>query len=61
MHNVQVDTATSKVPVAAVIETAKHVLYTGHISGGEFFGYNVEDVNIVRTGEAGYDALQDVE
>ena len=42
-----------------VIETAKHVLYTGHIGDGKIFVYDVENVVKVRTGEEGYDALQD--
>jgi Amt family ammonium transporter len=61
LPKVQVDIVISKVPVATVIETAKHVLYTGHIGDGKIFVYNVEDVIKVRTGETGYDALQDVE
>ena len=44
-----------------VIETAKKVLYTGHIGDGKIFVYDVENVIKVRTGEEGYDALQDVE
>ena len=51
----------SKVPVRTVIETAKKVLYTGHIGDGKIFVYDVENVVKVRTGEEGYDALQDVE
>jgi len=51
----------SKVPVRHVIETAKSVLYTGHIGDGKIFVYDVENVVKVRTGEEGYDALQDVE
>ena len=51
----------SKIPVRAVIETAKKVLYTGHIGDGKIFVYDVENVVKVRTGEEGYDALQDVE
>ncbi|MEE0410390.1 MAG: P-II family nitrogen regulator, partial [Clostridia bacterium] len=49
------------VPVDKVIETAKKVLYTGHIGDGKIFVYDVENVVKVRTGEEGYDALQDVE
>ena len=50
-----------KVPVETVVETAKQALYTGHIGDGKIFVYDVEDVVKVRTGETGYDALQDVE
>ena len=58
---VQVDIVVSAIPVRAVIETAKKVLYTGHIGDGKIFVYDVENVVKVRTGEEGYDALQDVE
>ena len=61
LPKVQVDIVVSKVPVRAVIETAKKVLYTGHIGDGKIFVYDVENVVKVRTGEEGYDALQDVE
>ena len=61
LPKVQVDIVVSKVPVSSVIETAKSVLYTGHIGDGKIFVYDVENVIKVRTGEEGYDALQDVE
>ena len=61
LPKVQVDVVVSKVPVRAVIETAKKVLYTGYIGDGKIFVYDVENVVKVRTGEEGYDALQDVE
>ena len=35
--------------------------YTGHIGDGKIFVYDVENVVKVRTGEEGYDALQDDE
>ena len=61
LPKVQVDIVVSKVPVRSVIETAKKVLYTGHIGDGKIFVYDVENVVKVRTGEEGFDALQDVE
>ena len=61
LPKVQVDIVVSKVPVRTVIETAKKVLYTGHIGDGKIFVYDVENVVKVRTGEEGFDALQDVE
>ena len=61
LPKVQVDIVVSKVPVRTMIETAKKVLYTGHIGDGKIFVYDVENVVKVRTGEEGYDALQDVE
>ena len=61
LPKIQVDIVVSAVPVRSVIETAKKVLYTGHIGDGKIFVYDVENVVKVRTGEEGYDALQDVE
>ena len=61
MPKVQVDMVVSKIPVRDVIDTAKSVLYTGHIGDGKIFVYDVENVVKVRTGEEGYAALQDVE
>ena len=59
MPKVQVEIVVSKVPVRKVIETAKKALYTGHIGDGKIFVYDVENVVKVRTGEEGFDALQD--
>lgn len=61
LPKVQVEIVVTKVPVRTVIDTAKSVLYTGHIGDGKIFVYDVENVIKVRTGEEGYDALQDVE
>ncbi|MGI6114928.1 ammonium transporter [Luoshenia tenuis] len=59
LPKVQVDIVVCKVPARSVIEAAKRVLYTGHIGDGKIFVYDVENVVKVRTGEEGYDALQD--
>ena len=61
LPKIKIDIIVCKVPVETVIETAKKVLYTGHIGDGKIFVYDVENVIKVRTGEEGYDALQDVE
>ena len=61
LPKIQVDIVVAEIPVEKVIETAKNVLYTGHIGDGKIFVYNVENVVKVRTGESGFDALQDVE
>ena len=61
LPKIQVEIVVCKVPVKTVIETAKKVLYTGHIGDGKIFVYDVEHVVKVRTGEEDYDALQDVE
>lgn len=58
---VQVEIVVSKIPVKTVVETAKKVLYTGHIGDGKIFVYDVENVIKVRTGEEGVSALQDEE
>lgn len=61
LPKVKVEIVVCKVPVETVVETAKNALYTGKIGDGKIFVYGVEDVIKVRTGESGYDALQDVE
>ena len=61
LPKMKVEVVVSKIPVEEVIESAKKVLYTGHIGDGKIFVYNVEQVVKVRTGEAGTAALQDVE
>ena len=59
LPKIKVEIIVSKVPVRTVIETAKKVLYTGHIGDGKIFVYDVENVVKVRTGEEGVLALQD--
>lgn len=61
LPKIKIEIVVSKVPVRTVIETAKKVLYTGNIGDGKIFVSNVENVVKVRTGEEGFDALQDVE
>lgn len=61
LPKVQVEIVVCKVPVQTVIDTAKNTLYTGNIGDGKIFVYDVENVVKVRTGEEGYDALQDEE
>ena len=59
LPKLKVEIVVSKVPVRTVLETAKAVLYTGHIGDGKIFVYDVENTVKVRTGEEGYAALQD--
>ena len=61
LPKIQVEMVVAKVPVRDVIEKAKKILYTGHIGDGKIFVYDVLNVIKVRTGEEGYDALQDEE
>ncbi|MCL2019612.1 MAG: ammonium transporter [Oscillospiraceae bacterium] len=56
---IQVDVVISKVPVNVLVDAVKKTLYTGNIGDGKIFIYDVENVIKVRTGEQGYDALQD--
>jgi Amt family ammonium transporter len=58
---VKVEVVVAKVPVDALIETAKKTLYTGHIGDGKIFVYDVDRVIKVRTGEEDIAALADVE
>ena len=61
LPKIQVEIVVCKVPLRTVIEAAKAALYTGHIGDGKIFVYDVENVVKVRTGQKGYDALQDEE
>ena len=61
LPKVNLEVVVSKIPVDAVIEAAKKVLYTGHIGDGKIFVYNVDKVVKIRTGEENEAALADVE
>ena len=56
---VQVDIVVSKISPELVVAAAQKALRTGGEGDGKIFVYNVENVVKVRTGEQGYDALQD--
>ncbi|WP_369680395.1 ammonium transporter [Treponema berlinense] len=58
LPKIKVETVISKVSVDDVIEAARKVLYTGHIGDGKIFVSDVTGVVKIRTGETGYDALQ---
>jgi len=59
LPKVKIEVVICKVPLKLFIDTVKKVLYTGNIGDGKIFVYDVENVIKVRTGEEGYDALQD--
>ena len=59
LPKVKIEIVVSAVPVQTVIDTAKAVLYTGQIGDGKLFVYDIENVVKIRTGEEGFDALQD--
>ena len=61
LPKVQVDIVVCKIPVETVVDTVKNSLYTGNMGDGKIFIYDVENVIKIRTGEEGYDALQDEE
>ena len=61
LPKVKLEVVVSAIPVDKVIETAKKVLYTGHVGDGKIFVYPVSRVVKIRTGEENYEALQDVE
>lgn len=59
LPKIQVDIVVSKVSPELVISTVKRILHTGCIGDGKIFVYDVENVIKIRTGEQGYEALQD--
>ncbi|MEA4854684.1 MAG: ammonium transporter [Christensenella sp.] len=59
LPKIKVEIVVCKIPVEVAVEAIKKALYTGHIGDGKIFIYDVENVIKVRTGEEGYDALQD--
>ena len=61
LPKVKLEVVVSGIPVDDVITAAKEALYTGHIGDGKIFVYPVRRVVKIRTGEEGFDALQDVE
>ena len=61
LPKVKVEIVVSKIPVPQLIDAVRKALYTGNIGDGKIFVYGVENVVKVRTGEEGYDALQDKE
>ncbi|MGF7142271.1 Amt family ammonium transporter [Anaerotaenia torta] len=61
LPKVQVDIIVCKIPTKTLIDTIKLALYTGRVGDGKIFLYDVENVIKIRTGEEGFDALQDEE
>ena len=59
LPKVKVEIVVCKVPVDVAINAIKKVLRTGNIGDGKIFVYNVQNCIKIRTGEEGYDALQD--
>lgn len=59
LPKVRVEMVVSKVSPRTIIETAKKVLYTGNYGDGKVFVSAIDNAVKIRTGEEGYDALQD--
>lgn len=61
LPKIKVEIVLAKVPVQTVVDTARRVLYTGHIGDGKIFIYDVRNVVKIRTGEVDYEAMQGTE
>ena len=59
LPKLKIDIVICKIPTEILVKTVQDTLYTGHVGDGKIFLYDVEDVVKIRTGERGYDALQD--
>ncbi|MDR0852254.1 MAG: ammonium transporter [Clostridiales Family XIII bacterium] len=59
LPKIRAEVVVCKVPIETVIQAARNALYTGQLGDGKIFIYDVENVIKIRTGEEGYDALQD--
>ena len=59
LPKIKAEIAICAVPVEKVIDSARAALYTGNYGDGKLFIYDIENVIKIRTGEEGYDALQD--
>ncbi|MGN8887536.1 ammonium transporter [Blautia sp. HCP28S3_G10] len=61
LPKIKIEIVVSLVPVKKVIDTAKKVLHTGQYGDGKVFVYDIENVVKIRTGEEGFQALQDTQ
>ena len=61
LPKIKIEIVVCKVPVDLVVSTARKALYTGKVGDGKIFVYDCENVIRIRTGDEGYDALQDEE
>ena len=59
LPKIKVEIVICKVPVELLINAVKQALYTGNVGDGKIFICDIKNVIKVRTGEEGYDALQD--
>ncbi|MCH4179336.1 MAG: ammonium transporter [Megasphaera sp.] len=59
LPQLRVDIVVSKIPSQTIINVAKKILYTGNYGDGKIFISPISNVIKIRTGEEGFDALQD--
>jgi Amt family ammonium transporter len=59
LPKIRLDIVVSAIPPRTLIEIAKKVLYTGKYGDGKIFVSTIDNVVKIRTGEEGFDALQD--
>ncbi len=59
MPKVRVEIVVSKISPRTIIDVAKKVLYTGKYGDGKVFVSTIDNAVKIRTGEEGYEALQD--
>lgn len=60
LPKIKVEIVLAKIPVQTVVDTARRVLYTGHIGDGKIFISDIRNVVKIRTGEVDYDAMQGI-
>lgn len=58
LPKVKVEIVVSKIPVRKVIKAVKSFMHTGKIGDGKIFIYDIDNAIKIRTGEEGFDALQ---
>jgi Amt family ammonium transporter len=59
LPQLRIDIVVSKIPARTIINVAKKILYTGKYGDGKIFISPISNVVKIRTGEEGFDALQD--
>ena len=59
LPKVHVSIVVSNIPIEKIIQSIRTALYTGNIGDGKIFITSIDDVIRIRTGDRGYDALQD--
>ena len=59
LPKIRLDIVVSAISPRIIIEVAKQVLYTGKYGDGKIFVSTIDNVIKIRTGEEGFDALQD--